>query len=271
MPFSVTLSFEDLDSGAPVSTTSLVFGVSATSTDGFDSAEDVLAPPGAPLSSNAVFLSGLASPLDRFSTDYRADAAIGQQLMWRIVINAADQRVGRLSWGGGFPPDLSQLTIIESDNTGTPLGGANELSLFAAGSLQTGTGPETRYYLIKATRSAGTPTPTATPTPTPTATPCPTLGMDIDIDSDGDGFSDALEEAYAGDRLNPAIYPDFADINNDSTTNILDALILSRMVELGTITFDCQHDVNQDGTLDQSDAQDLFEWSIGLRDLLPTT
>ncbi len=86
-----------------------------------------------------------------------------------------------------------------------------------------------------------------------------------DGDADGDGFSDTGEGRLGTDPLDPTNTPrDQFDINRDGKISILDAVLLSRIVQglvpaQGYITVDA----DGDGDVDQDDADTLYRWILG--------
>ena len=75
-------------------------------------------------------------------------------------------------------------------------------------------------------------------------------------DSDGDGIDDGAEIAAGTSPVNAGTFPGDGDINEDSTTNLGDLVLLYRMV-MGTLTPTpaqlARADMNQDGQLNAAD------------------
>jgi len=75
-------------------------------------------------------------------------------------------------------------------------------------------------------------------------------------DSDGDGIDDGVEIAAGTSPVNAGTFPGDGDINEDSTTNLGDLVLLYRMV-MGTLTPTpaqlTRADMNQDGQLNAAD------------------
>ncbi len=87
------------------------------------------------------------------------------------------------------------------------------------------------------------------------------------IDTDLDGFADYLEVYLGSVETDSNSVPLFGDFNLDGTTNILDAIMYARYLEENSLQ-GLLMDIDLDGDNDLSDAQALFEWSIG--DTRPT-
>jgi hypothetical protein len=157
-PFAREVFLRDVDGvGAILSEQALRVGVSATSTDGFDSGEDVLAPPPPPGNSDAASLSGLPSPLGRLRENYRADVPDGAFIDWVLEVVAGPGRSARLAWDAASPPGVGFLGIVRSDATGAPLMGEIETSMAPAGQAEFpgGAAGDTRHYRLRLFR--GTP------------------------------------------------------------------------------------------------------------------
>ncbi len=92
-------------------------------------------------------------------------------------------------------------------------------------------------------------------------------------DSDGDGFSDAIEEFYLTDRLNPNSYPAIGDFDvADGKLTIVDAMKYMRLFSFGkelSFSYDTLLDANHDGMLTEDDAIIFYRWAIGDVSVLP--
>ncbi|CAN5454610.1 hypothetical protein BH09SUM1_BH09SUM1_19140 [soil metagenome] len=155
--FTQTLTLQDNETGAFTNTGSVDFGQATSATTGYDPGLDVLAPPTAPGASSMASRSGLAAPQDRFAADYRPSVANGVSTQWVMQVVAGTDRIARVTWPGGVVSTLSSLTLTASDSTGTPLSGATVYDMTAGGSVDTPSGPVTKYYSVVAVR--GTPPP----------------------------------------------------------------------------------------------------------------
>jgi hypothetical protein len=89
---------------------------------------------------------------------------------------------------------------------------------------------------------------------------------------DGDGVADWFEGLMGSDNNDPNSRPNYYDVNNDGVIQNLDALLLTRVVNLTIDGTGMQlPDVDLDGDIDQTDATLLYQWTVGQIPLIPTT
>ncbi len=152
--WSVTINKEDSNLG-------LVFGVSTSATDSFDSEMDIPCPhppPGGQLF-RAYF--AITHPLfSELSKDYRAHA---DTVQWTLLIESFTEQI-TLTWTTSAVPNNIALHMTGS---GLDIDMRNINSTLLEAGLYTLT-------ITSTVESISTPTPTPTPSPTPTPTPSPT-------------------------------------------------------------------------------------------------
>jgi hypothetical protein len=94
---------------------------------------------------------------------------------------------------------------------------------------------------------------------------------DTKPDTDEDGFGDAYEMTHASDADNDSIMPALGDVNCDSVTNNVDAIMIFQWALGNLASLPCiqNSDVSINALPNNVDAIFLFQWTLGNVPIIP--